>query len=92
MKQILQQLTCAFLTNRMDKLPLPPTYVKGFHDEESVRLMEYSEMGKTELLVSKISLGGGTLSQLYGYVTYTHVYILIYFISIHIRHPVTRNI
>ncbi|KAJ6633177.1 ATP-binding cassette sub-family B member 6 [Pseudolycoriella hygida] len=45
---------------------LPPTYVESFHDKESVEKMEYIELGKTELLVSKISLGGGTLSHFYG--------------------------
>lgn len=47
---------------------LPPTYVEGFHDEESVKKMEYAELGKTELLISKISIGGATLTNLYGFV------------------------
>lgn len=45
---------------------LPATFVKGFHDEESVRKMQYSSFGKTGLQVSKISLGTGTLSKFYG--------------------------
>lgn len=40
---------------------LPPTFVKGFHDEESVRKMTYNQLGRTGLLVSKLSLGGGKL-------------------------------
>ncbi|XP_012135029.1 uncharacterized protein LOC100880182 isoform X2 [Megachile rotundata] len=38
---------------------LPPTYVEGFHDLEAVKAMEYRPLGKTGLLVSKLSLGGG---------------------------------
>lgn len=45
---------------------LPKTYVNGFHDEICVRKMEYTELGNTGLFVSKISIGGGTLSLLYG--------------------------
>ncbi|XP_017111159.1 L-galactose dehydrogenase [Drosophila elegans] len=41
---------------------LPATFVKGFHDEEQVRRMEYRPLGSTGLQVSKISLGGATLS------------------------------
>ena len=37
--------------------PLPPTYVKGFHDEEAIRKMKYSPLGKTNLMVSQLSLG-----------------------------------
>lgn len=53
----------------------PPTYVDGFHDEESVKRMEYVELGKTGLLISKISMGAATLSNLYGFVTvYQYLY------------------
>lgn len=45
---------------------LPPTFVKGFHDEDAVRKMTYLPLGRTGLLVSKLSLGGGTLHPLYG--------------------------
>ncbi|EDV41995.2 uncharacterized protein Dana_GF17755 [Drosophila ananassae] len=44
---------------------LPATFVKGFHDEEQVRRMEYRELGSTGLRVSKIALGGATLSNLF---------------------------
>lgn len=46
---------------------LPPTFVEGFHDEASVRKMEYQPLGKTGMKVSKISIGGGTMcSAFYG--------------------------
>ncbi|XP_057317852.1 uncharacterized protein LOC130662908 [Microplitis mediator] len=45
---------------------LPPTYVEGFHDLEAVKSMKYSILGKTGLLVSKLSLGGGPLGCHYG--------------------------
>ncbi|XP_039494518.1 L-galactose dehydrogenase [Drosophila santomea] len=44
---------------------LPATFVKGFHDEEQVRHMEYRQLGSTGLRVSKIALGGATLSKLF---------------------------
>ncbi|BFF89926.1 L-galactose dehydrogenase [Drosophila madeirensis] len=46
---------------------LPTTFVKGFHDEEKVRRMEYRKLGKTGLDVSKISFGGGVLCANYGF-------------------------
>lgn len=45
---------------------LPPTFVKGFHDEEAVRKMQYQKLGETGLIVSKLSIGGGTLAPYYG--------------------------
>lgn len=45
---------------------LPPTFVKDFHDEEAVRKMSYQKLGKTDLIVSKLSIGGGTLAPYYG--------------------------
>uniref|UniRef100_A0A1B0CH08 NADP-dependent oxidoreductase domain-containing protein n=1 Tax=Lutzomyia longipalpis TaxID=7200 RepID=A0A1B0CH08_LUTLO len=48
---------------------LPATFVQGFHDEVSVRKMEYQALGRTGLSVSKISLGTGTLSPFYGSIT-----------------------
>lgn len=48
---------------------LPKTFNKSFHDEESVKKMKYSKLGRTNLKISQISFGGGTLSSLYGFVT-----------------------
>ncbi|XP_071447525.1 uncharacterized protein [Hetaerina americana] len=45
---------------------LPPTYVEGFHDVEAVEAMRYSTLGKTGLVVSHLSLGGGALGGFYG--------------------------
>ncbi|XP_043513393.1 L-galactose dehydrogenase-like [Frieseomelitta varia] len=45
---------------------LPPTYVEGFHDLEAVETMEYRPLGKTGLMVSKLSLGGGPFGCHYG--------------------------
>jgi L-galactose dehydrogenase len=47
-------------------MSLPDTFVEGFHYEDRVRKMPYTEFGKTGLKLSKISLGGGTLSYHYG--------------------------
>ncbi|XP_074097297.1 uncharacterized protein LOC141526275 [Cotesia typhae] len=45
---------------------LPPTYVEGFHDLEAVKSMKYLPLGKTGLMVSKLSFGGGPLGCHYG--------------------------
>lgn len=48
-------------------MSLPPTFVEGFHYEDQVRRMEYRQLGKTHMTVSKISIGGGTLcDMIYG--------------------------
>lgn len=48
-------------------MPLPPTFVKGFHYEDQVKRMKYNQLGSTHMIVSKLSIGGGTLcSGLYG--------------------------
>lgn len=48
-------------------MSLPPTYVKGFHYDDDVKKMEYHQMGKTHMMVSKLSIGGATLcSNFYG--------------------------
>ncbi|XP_066582886.1 uncharacterized protein [Prorops nasuta] len=46
--------------------PLPATYVQGFHDLDSVKAMEYTKLGKTDLFVSKLAFGGGPLGCHYG--------------------------
>ncbi|KAG8234353.1 hypothetical protein J437_LFUL014806 [Ladona fulva] len=45
---------------------LPPTYVEGFHDLEAVKAMKYNPLGKTGMLVSHLSIGGGALGGFYG--------------------------
>jgi len=56
------------------KMSLPPTYVKGFHDETAIRKMKYRPLGKTGLLVSEISLGSGPFGgNLYGAITQEEV-------------------
>jgi len=45
---------------------LPSTFVKGFHDEELVRKMEYIPLGKTGISLSKVSIGGATLASFFG--------------------------
>lgn len=50
----------------MSNSNLPPTFTKGFHDEELCRKMEYRILGRTGLKVSKIALGCATLSALFG--------------------------
>ena len=54
--------------------PLPPTFVKGFHKEECVRKMKYVKLGQTDIMVSRVSIGGATFcSSFYGYVLiYSH--------------------
>ena len=47
-------------------MSLPKTFVANFHDENSVHRMEYLDFGRTGMKVSKISIGGGTLSKFYG--------------------------
>ncbi|XP_017783133.1 PREDICTED: L-galactose dehydrogenase-like [Nicrophorus vespilloides] len=44
----------------------PETYICDFHDENAVKRMAYSPLGKTGINVSKLSLGTGGFSQLYG--------------------------
>lgn len=45
---------------------LPATFVKGFHDAAAVRKMKYNVLGRTGLMISKLSIGGGTLAPYYG--------------------------
>lgn len=48
-------------------MPLPSTFVAGFHYEDQVNRMEYRQLGSTHMFVSKLSIGGGTLcSGLFG--------------------------
>ncbi|XP_055378194.1 uncharacterized protein LOC129609930 [Condylostylus longicornis] len=50
---------------------LPPTFVKGFHDEQAVQKMEYRDFGKTDMKVSRLAIGGATLSSLFGEINKT---------------------
>lgn len=45
---------------------LPPTYIEGFHDLEAVNAMKYKKLGKTDLIISELSFGGGPLGCHYG--------------------------
>lgn len=47
-------------------MDLPPTFVRGFHDEEAVRKMKYNKFGATGLLVSQLSIGTAGFCFLYG--------------------------
>ncbi len=46
---------------------LPPTYVAGFHDESSVRQMKYARLGKTDMVLSSLGLGGAAFGELFRY-------------------------
>lgn len=46
-------------------MSLPPTFVKGFHYEDEVKRMQYSRLGQTHMMVSRISIGGATLCSSY---------------------------
>lgn len=71
---------------------LPPTYVEGFHDLEAVKAMEYRPFGKTGLMVSKLSFGGGPLGCHYGLVLnfYSKFY-SIYNISFNIYKKIMKE-
>ncbi|XP_011191803.1 uncharacterized protein LOC105218123 [Zeugodacus cucurbitae] len=45
---------------------LPNTFIRGLHDEELCKRMEYRTLGRTGLQVSTVSLGTATLSDLFG--------------------------
>lgn len=48
---------------------LPPTFVSGFHDEQSARRLRYTRLGKTNMVVSNYSLGGAAFATFYGTAT-----------------------
>ena len=50
-------------------MSLPATFVRGFHDEEAVKKMEYIPYGNTGLMVSKLGFGGAPLSGSFGAVS-----------------------
>jgi hypothetical protein len=46
-------------------MTLPPTFIKGFHDEGAVQKMRYNTLGNTGLQVSHLGFGGGGLGDFY---------------------------
>jgi len=44
---------------------LPETYVPGFHDLESVKLMKYSPLGETGMVVSQLGLGASSFGAVF---------------------------
>ena len=51
-------------------MDLPKTYLEGFHYLNDVKKLQYNNLGKTGLKVSKIGFGGGCYGLQYGYVYY----------------------
>jgi L-galactose dehydrogenase len=43
----------------------PPTYVEGFHDEDSIAKMKYRELGNTGMKVSILSFGASSLGSVF---------------------------
>ena len=43
----------------------PPTFLPGWHDEELVKKMRYSRLGRTDLLVSQMGFGGCVVGGVY---------------------------
>ena len=43
----------------------PPTYVSDFHDVNLIKKMPYKKLGKTDMIVSKMSLGCAPLGSIY---------------------------
>ena len=39
----------------------PPTFLPSYHDEESVRRIEYRQIGQTDMVVSPLSFGASSL-------------------------------
>ncbi|TRY68450.1 hypothetical protein TCAL_04686 [Tigriopus californicus] len=68
----LEKETCVKSSNTMPNkiaVPLPPTYVEGFHNLDQVLLTEYQGIGNTNLMVSNFGLGGSGLASMYGEVS-----------------------
>uniref|UniRef100_A0A0A9YAA4 D-arabinose 1-dehydrogenase n=1 Tax=Lygus hesperus TaxID=30085 RepID=A0A0A9YAA4_LYGHE len=47
-------------------MALPETYVDGFHDKAAVEKMTYTQLGETDIRISKLGIGGGAYSGFYG--------------------------
>uniref|UniRef100_A0A1A9W454 NADP-dependent oxidoreductase domain-containing protein n=1 Tax=Glossina brevipalpis TaxID=37001 RepID=A0A1A9W454_9MUSC len=50
----------------MSCISLPATFTDDFHEEDKCNRMQYSTLGKTGLLISKISFGAAVFSSIYG--------------------------
>jgi len=48
-----------------EEIPLPPTYVKGFHDAETIKEMKYNQLGNTGMMVSQLSLGAASFGAVF---------------------------
>ena len=46
-------------------VPLPPTYLAGWHQAHLVEKMRYSRLGQTELIVSQLGFGGSVVGGVY---------------------------
>ena len=44
---------------------LPPTYLPGWHQDDFVKKMKYSQLGSTDLIVSKVGFGGCVVGGVY---------------------------
>ncbi|BES94570.1 Aldo/keto reductase family [Nesidiocoris tenuis] len=47
-------------------MTLPSTYIEGFHSKTEVEKMTYSQLGATDIKISKLGIGGGAYSGFYG--------------------------
>lgn len=44
---------------------LPPTFVKGFHDESKVKKLTYKNVLGTDMLVSNVGMGAAAFGKFY---------------------------
>ncbi|XP_076810213.1 uncharacterized protein LOC143452940 [Clavelina lepadiformis] len=44
---------------------LPPTFVEGFHDVKDLSKMKYTQLGKTDMIVSSMTFGGSAIGSVY---------------------------